>query len=72
VNQPGPNFPYKCATCFDTGCDHCREPSFAEPWPKETWADMTEGDLEQLVLDAMDELLIRARVRETLERWYAL
>jgi hypothetical protein len=68
VNQPGPNFPYRCATCFDTGCDACR----SEPWPKETWADMTEGDLEQLVLDAMDELLRRGRQRAKLERWYSL
>jgi hypothetical protein len=73
VNQPGPNFPYRCATCFDTGCDACKaEPSFAEPWPKETWVDFTEGDLEQLVLDAMDELLRRGRQRAKLERWYSL
>jgi hypothetical protein len=68
VNQPGPNFPYRCATCFETGCDHCKQ----EPWPKETWVDMTEGDLEQLVLDAMDELLRRGRQRAKLERWYSL
>jgi hypothetical protein len=33
---------------------------------------MTEGDLEQLVLDAMDELLRRGRQRAKLERWYSL
>jgi hypothetical protein len=68
MNQDGPNFPYRCATCLDTGCDHCK----SEPWPKETWAEMTDQDIEQLVCDGMDELQRRAVVTLKLERLWSL
>jgi hypothetical protein len=68
MNQPGPNFPYKCATCLDTGCDFCN----GEPWPKETWANMTDQDIEQLLLDAIGELQNRAKVTQKLERLWSL
>ena len=72
MNQEGPNFPYTCATCLDVGCDFCREPSFAEPWPKETWADMTDQDIEQLICDAVDELQGRSTVTLRLEKLWTL
>jgi len=70
MNQDGPNFPYNCATCLDDGCDHCQ--TKAEPWPKETWRDMTDQDIEQLLLDAINELQNRAVIRQRLERLWAL
>lgn len=70
MNQEGSNFPYKCATCLDTGCDFCQPKS--EPWPKETWADMTDQDIEQLVCDGMDELQRRSAVTLKLERMWTL
>jgi len=67
MNQEGPNFPYTCATCLDVGCDFCRE-----RWPKETWADMTDQDIEQLICDAVDELQGRSAVTLRLERLWTL
>jgi len=68
VNQEGPNFPYRCATCLDIGCDFCR----VENWPPETWVDMTDQDIEQLVCDGLDELKRRSAVTLKLERMWTL
>ena len=57
-----------CATCLGGGCRFC-EP---EPWPLETWLDMGDKEIEQLVLDSLDELKRRGELNEKLERMWAL
>lgn len=43
-----------------------------EPWPKETWLDLTDADLEQLVCDGLNELSRRGKRRDRLERMWTL
>lgn len=70
----------ECPNCLGGGCSLCE----VEPWPKETWLDLTDSDLEQLICDGLDELKRRAEIVRDLsvlfeipslqERWadYAL
>lgn len=68
---------YRCFNCCDEGCEFCpnvveRIGWYTEPWPKETWYDLTDQDLEQLVCDGLDELTRRGKRRERLERLWTL
>ena len=44
----------------------------SEPFPRETWLDWCDGDLEQLAVDAIEELHRRGKVNAKMERWFAL
>ena len=70
MNQEGPNFPYNCATCLDTGCDFCQPK--VEPFPPEVWVEMTDQDIEQLIVDGLAELQRRAGITLKLERLWTL
>ena len=59
---------YRCVTCLDAGCEFCEK----EPFPPETWLDWCDGDLEQLAVDAIEELHRRGKVNAKMERWFAL
>jgi len=71
---------YQCWTCLDTGCEYCpKAPDvverigwYTEPWPKETWYDLTDQDLEQLVCDGLDELTRRGKVLARLEKLWSM
>ena len=74
---------YDCWNCCDAGCPCCEEQkevhnlvdrinAYCEPWPKETWLDMPDGEIEQLVCDGLDELKRRGKVNQRLEEWFAL
>ena len=59
---------YRCTTCLDGGCEFCRP----EPWPLETFLDLTDTDLEQLICDGLDELRRRGTVNARLETIWLL
>ena len=43
-----------------------------EPWPVETWVDMLDEELAQLVCDGLDELSRRGKATARLERMWLL
>ena len=59
---------YHCVTCLGEGCAACGP----EPWPLETWKDLTDKDVEQLICDSLDELKRRAELVNRLEWQLAL
>ena len=61
--------PYHCVTCLDAGCEFCEK---VEPWPQETWVDLMDKEIEQLVCDGLDELYRRGKVNARLERMWSL
>ena len=52
--------------------DHSKHVDHLEPFPPETWLDWCDGDLEQLAVDAIEELHRRGKANASLERWFAL
>lgn len=58
-----------CVVCDDRGCEFC---SRVEPWPDETFALLSDDDLDRLVVDASLELERRyVRLLELEAMWDA-